>query len=97
MAQPHLDRKGLKRPDAVLAELREGYHWVEKHIRSVVIIFAILFGGLAVWTVGSHYLGQKEDKALSGFYSAEKNLEKKRQELNLKKSKDKNINILKEL
>lgn len=97
MTQPHLDRKELKRPDVILTELREGYHWVEDHIRSVVIIFAILFGGLAVWTLGGHYLGQKEDKALSSFYTAEKNLEKKRQELDLKKSKDKNINILKEL
>ncbi|MBI3016464.1 MAG: tetratricopeptide repeat protein [Deltaproteobacteria bacterium] len=97
MTQPHLDRKGLKRPDVVLTELREGYRWVENHIRSVVIIFAILFGGLAVWTVGNHYMGQKEDKALNSFYTTEKKLEKKRQEVDLKKSKDKNINTLKEL
>lgn len=97
MSQSHLDRKELKRPDAVLAELREGYHWVEDHIRSVVIIFSVLFGGLAVWTLGGHTLNQKEDKALSSFYRAEKNLEKKRHELDLEKSKDKNIDILIEL
>ena len=97
MSQSHLDRKELKRPDVVLTELREGYRWVEDHIRSVVIIFAILFGGLAIWILGSHTVGQKEAKALSSFYTAEKNLEKKRQEVNLKKSKDKNIDTLKEL
>ncbi len=97
MTQPHLDRKGLKRPDVVLAELREGYHWVEDHVRSVVIIFAILFGGLALWTVGSHFSNQKEEKALSGFYTAEKNLDKKRVEVESKKIKDKNIDTLKEL
>ncbi len=88
MSQSHIDRKELKRPDVVLTELREGYHWVEKHIRSVVIIFAVLFGGLAIWTLSNHYVGQKEDKALSSFYTAEKSLEKKRQELLSKKLKD---------
>ena len=89
----HFDRKELKRPDVVLTELREGYHWVEDHIRSVVILFAVLFGGLALWTVIHTYTSKKEAQALSSFYTAEKKLENKRQELTSKKS----IDILKEL
>ena len=38
-----LSRKELKRPDVILVNLREGYHWVENNLKTLVWISAVIF------------------------------------------------------
>jgi len=50
-----LSRKELKRPDVILVNLREGYHWVENNLKTLVWIAAVIFGAMVIWTVTNLY------------------------------------------
>lgn len=86
-----IERKWLKRPDAVLARLREGYQWTQDNLWSTVVIGGGIFFASAIWVGVDSYENKKQEKALLSFYEAERNFEKKRTESLTKKNENLSI------
>ena len=91
-------RKELKKPDVVLTRLRSGYEWVDSHMHIVALLAVVIFIGAAIWARVDYFSQVQEEKALSSYYKAEKNLDKKKADLELKKNTDKKpVDILSQL
>ena len=87
------DRKELKRPDAVLKSLREGFEWSQGHLTVLVIISIAVFVVAACWIGVSYYRSAKEEKALLSYNEANRKFNQKFQEI----SKTKKDNTAEEL
>lgn len=84
-----LDRKEMKRPDAVLKSLQEGFEWSQLHLNTLLIIAIAVFLAAVCW-VGFHsYHAKKEEKATLVVNTAQQKFNQKFEEL--KKSKKENI------
>ncbi len=86
-----LSRKELKRPDAILENLREGYSWTSHHLKLVVGLFVLIFLVISIWTLGQQFIHHREEKGLSAYYKANEALDKKKGELATKKEKSKDL------
>jgi len=79
-------RKFLKRPDALLQSLREGFEWTGRNLRFLLTISILIFVSSAIWVLASHYTTKRAESALWNFYVAQKEFDKKRLELKEKKT-----------
>jgi predicted negative regulator of RcsB-dependent stress response len=74
-----MDKKTLKKPDLLQAELQKGFRWSTQHSKIVLGVFGICFlagAGIA----GSSYLSEKnEEKIQAKYFAAEKAFLEKKQ------------------
>jgi tetratricopeptide (TPR) repeat protein len=70
----HLDRKELKRPDAFVTQGKEAIHWVEEHIKSIIVFVIVLIGLIAAVLAFRNLQAQKAEQAADAAYLAKKNL-----------------------
>lgn len=68
------NRKLLKRPDAFLSRLREGYQWSQNNFTKVISFVGVLLGVISIGIIFNYTQDKKEEKLLSSFYEIEKKM-----------------------
>lgn len=76
-----LNRKVLKRPDAILTRLREGYRWAEDNLHKIILIGGVIFVAAAIWVFAENRMASKKEASIVAFYEAGKVFDKKREAL----------------
>lgn len=71
------NRKLLKKPDAFLASLRDGYQWIQNNFARVIAILGIFLGIISLGIIFNHFQDKKEEKLLAQFYEIEKKMDPK--------------------
>lgn len=66
-------KKDLKNPDAVLANLKQGFEWSAAHSKAVLTFLALFIFIGGAWGIYSMVRQQTDEKLQENFYFAEKN------------------------
>lgn len=65
-------KQELKNPDAVLANLKQGFEWTASHSKAVLTFLAVFIFVGGAWAIYSMVRQQTEEKLQESFYLAEK-------------------------
>jgi len=89
-----MQRRILKRPDIILAKLREGFRWAEENIQAIVLMGGGIFVSAALGIAVNTWLGQKQTKASITFYEADKAFNQKVLEYLEKKREGEDLTVV---